>query len=415
MNTPIKNIFLLFSLLLSAVPSNAQALSELLQSFEKGNRQLALLEVKKETLQARELAANHLAAPEIGLGLWPIPIETRLGPQQLRLSAKQSLPFPGFRPAKRSLAFAETQVAAQQIGVVTQQMSHEFVQLWLVYYGKVEEAKLLALQAPYLQNIKKGLEARMASAEASLAEVLSLDLELESLAQEQANNLLEQQRLRQQLNTWLRQELTTEIYLADSLAWPKWEYHWDTLALKAAERNPLYRHLAAMQTQSQAAETLASFGAKPTWSLGVDYLMVGMRTDASPIHNGRDALQINLSLSVPLNTARARAERHAQQRTQQALLEEKKILTDELALQYHQAQTAYRQAEVQRDWAQAQLKNSSALIVLAEAEYIGTGEGFETLLRLQKNKLDYQVQALSALIRACKAQAVVDYLIKTRN
>ncbi|MEZ4932956.1 MAG: hypothetical protein R2788_12665 [Saprospiraceae bacterium] len=75
--------------------TNAQSIDELLQIAASENPGLKALE--KEYLAALEKApqVSQLPDPELGVGVFPLPVETRLGAQIVRVGATQMLPWPG--------------------------------------------------------------------------------------------------------------------------------------------------------------------------------------------------------------------------------------------------------------------------------------------------------------------------------
>ena len=82
------------------VHCSAQSLEDLLEIARENNLELKGLE--NEYLAALERApqVSELPDPEAGIGAFPFPVETRLGPQIARLSVTQMFPWFGTLDSK---------------------------------------------------------------------------------------------------------------------------------------------------------------------------------------------------------------------------------------------------------------------------------------------------------------------------
>ncbi len=73
------------------------------------NENLELKIFEKEYLAALEKApqVSQLPDPEAGIGVFPLPVETRLGAQILRVGATQMFPWKGTLDSKKDLELAK--------------------------------------------------------------------------------------------------------------------------------------------------------------------------------------------------------------------------------------------------------------------------------------------------------------------
>ncbi|MCO6492673.1 MAG: hypothetical protein J5I98_29920, partial [Phaeodactylibacter sp.] len=93
-------------LFISLQRSSAQSLDGLLLAADSANLELKAL--YQDYLAALEKApqVSQLPEPEAGLGVFPLPVETRLGPQWVRLSATQMFPWKGTLEARKNVVLA---------------------------------------------------------------------------------------------------------------------------------------------------------------------------------------------------------------------------------------------------------------------------------------------------------------------
>jgi len=88
----------------------AQSLDSLIQEAYTNNLELQILEKQYES--KLQLAPQIAPRPDLeaGLGVFPLPVETRLGAQVTRLSATQMFPKKGMVNAKKALGCAASTI-----------------------------------------------------------------------------------------------------------------------------------------------------------------------------------------------------------------------------------------------------------------------------------------------------------------
>ncbi|MBK7342983.1 MAG: hypothetical protein IPJ06_07730 [Saprospiraceae bacterium] len=74
---------------------------------------------------------SQLPEPEVGLGLFVLPVETRLGPQWVRLSASQMFPWKGTLQARENVAIAMASVRYERIAASRLQLHDQIRKAYL--------------------------------------------------------------------------------------------------------------------------------------------------------------------------------------------------------------------------------------------------------------------------------------------
>ena len=130
----LTSIAILFFLLFCPPSMDAQSLAELLAQLQEGNLELKTLE--KEYLAALEKApqVSQMPDPEFGIGGFPLPVETRLGAQAIRISGMQMLPWPGTLEGKKNLAEAKARPLNERPRARKLELEHELKQAYFKLY-----------------------------------------------------------------------------------------------------------------------------------------------------------------------------------------------------------------------------------------------------------------------------------------
>ncbi|TNE65250.1 MAG: cation transporter, partial [Bacteroidetes bacterium] len=162
--------------------------------------------------------------------------------------------------------------------------------------------------------------------------------------------------------------------------------------------------------QEAARQTIAlnALEGKPSIGVGLDYIAVGKRSDASPEHNGRDILGPRVSVRVPIYRdkyhAREQEERlkilALETQQQQQYLQFRSTL-DQAFADYEDGRLKFQLYQEQ----EATLESTGQLLL---TDYSTSGRRFVDLLQLEDQLLQYQLRSLSAVVQTRNARAAIE-------
>ncbi len=119
---PMRSLWIALHLLVALLPVTAAAqtadgetLADLLNLAYEQNPAIQEARAGLDAVKARVGHVGALPNPQLKATLFLVPIETRVGPQRLSLSATQSFPFPGTLSAKERVAQRQAEVAAAKL------------------------------------------------------------------------------------------------------------------------------------------------------------------------------------------------------------------------------------------------------------------------------------------------------------
>lgn len=379
----------------------SQPLDSLQRELARNNPELAALEKLRlaGTLVADQV--DDWPDTEFGAGLGLLPTETRLGPQRLKLSTTQMLPWPGLLDARREQALSRAEVtrlkrADQQISL-QQLLAEAYYQL----YEYRQTDGLLAQQIEILDQLRGLLLERVAAGQGRTTGLLRLDLRRQQLEQQRAIVANRQDiplATIQQLLAASRPITTPDTLVVAMIA----------ATDSIAESFPGLQQLRQEQAAARATIRLTERESMPRIGVGLDYFFVGQREVADLNNNGRDIILPRVMVTVPLGGDRYAA-RTAEQEMRIAALDDQ-YTSRQLALRQKrtQALTRYREALIQLDLYAQQRQLLRATIDL-EIRALSTGETkLEDILELYQQDLEYQLQTLRAVVATHLAKAAYD-------
>ncbi|PHI21215.1 cation transporter [Lewinellaceae bacterium SD302] len=403
--------YLLFLLLLAGAGSlQAQSIEELERQLSRNNPELAAL--RNEYRAALEVAPQlrQLPDPEIGVGGFPLPVETRVGAQRARLSVGQRFPWFGTLNARAELGAAKAEPLNAKIGAQELELSYELRRAYFQLYELRERREIIARNLEILAAMEKLGLAKVASGKASSADVLRIQLQEEELLQELAILASQQAIPTAEINRLLNSSVNREITITDSLGFASLSFSRDSLMAEISVNHPVIRMFELRQEVSRAAISLNELSGKPEFSVGLDYILVDERSDVSIENNGRDILQLKASVRLPLSRGKYAAKEREERLMIDAAEARKSAALSRFSAAVEQAFSKYDQAKLRYELSYQQERLTRAARDILQAGYRAEGKSFDELLRLERELIDYELKRLSAIVASHQAKNEIQRL-----
>ncbi len=399
---------LLFSFLQK---SSAQPLESLLLAADSANLELKAL--YQEYLAALEKApqVSQLPEPEAGLGVFPLPVETRLGPQLVRLSATQMFPWKGTLKARKDVVLAMARAQYEKIAASRLNLHYLVKQAYFQLYELDERQQILQRSIDIFRTLESIATTRVEAGKANLADVLRIQIRISSLEEEL--NILENQKEKPLavINQLLNRPEQSPVTLVDTLPLAEPPYERAALLNDIQEGHPMLRMFTLQQEAAQRSIELNALEGKPSFGVGLDYIAVGKRSDAEPMNNGRDILSPRVGVRIPLYREKYRAKEQEEKLKIQALETRKQDLFLQFRSAIEQAYADLEDGEIKYRLYQEQKATVSSAIELLLAAYSNEGASFIDLLQLEDQLVQYDLMALSAVVKTQMAQAAIERYI----
>lgn len=410
--------FILLSLLI-VIPAllYGQSIEEYQQIAAENNPQIKTAFHEYMASLEERPQVGTLPDPEVAFAYFINPIETRLGPQQARISLTQMFPWFGTLRDKRSVATLRAKAHFESFQETRNRIFYQTEKAFLELYELERSIEIAEENLDILNSLVEISLTRYETNQATQVDVLRAQIEQEDLNTQIA--LLQDNRwvLIQKMNELLNKPENLQIQAPDTLPPASIVMDSQTLKQQLIQQNPVLSRFRYQEESSQQMKELAVKDGNPSFGLGLDYIFTGERTDVVNLtDNGRDALIARASFRIPIfrnkyNARIQQAERNIQTAQTQITSKENSLETDlDASLRdFYDAERRYELYDVK------QIQRVNQALAIMMQSYASDSSDFEEILRMQRKLLDYQLSRIQALTDLHKSEAYIKYLTGRHN
>lgn len=242
--------------------------------------------------------AATLPEPTLGFGLFLRSVETRVGPQQAKVSLQQTLPWPTELVGRHDAAVAQARVAQAEFDAVVLQVSAQVLQAYWTLWEVRATRRTHSAHVVVLEDLSATLRARMETGSATLADVQQVDLTRARLEDALLSLDARERRAVASLRAVIggtQGELPT---LQNPVQAQRPGLNLEQVT-ELALQHPLLGAAGAREDVAQAAVQVAQSQRGPGLTLGVDWMPTGPSAMDDP-ESGKDAVMVGVGFRVPL-------------------------------------------------------------------------------------------------------------------
>lgn len=388
--------------------THAQTLDDYFKIAAKNNPGLQARYLKFEAAMQKVAQVNSLPDPKLSFGYFISPIETRVGPQVARFSLIQQFPWFGTLAAQGNAA---NLLAKAKYQLFLDAKNRLFYQVAAAYYPLYELDEMIAIETEnirILESYKAITISKFENGKGAMVDILRVDIRMKDAKTNLS--ILKQKRkpLSTQFNNLLNRADDEPISFIDSLEvkpFPE-DYRKDSLIIK----NPLIDNLDLKIEAGKAQEEVAIKQGLPKMGVGLDYSIIGSRTDVNLPDNGQDAFVPTVSLSIPIFRKKYNAAQKEAQMMRESYIRQREDVINNLHSTYEMAQFEVSQQFDLLFLYEQQIKETQRSLNLLFTAYGNSGQEFEEVLRMQQQLLKYQKFRATALVNYQTALAELNYI-----
>nr|WP_321409251.1 TolC family protein [uncultured Carboxylicivirga sp.] len=350
---------------------------------------------------------SALPDPQIAFAYFIQPVETRVGPQEFKISASQMFPWFGTLQARENAAITN---AKAQYEMFEQQKSKLFQEVranWYNIYFNKKAIDITRENMTILQSFQRVATAKVEAGKVSAADQYRIEMEVNDLENELAQ-LKDAQSL---LTTNFKNLIgtTSEISVGDTIISTDLllskEAIMDSIKAKNHVLISMDLKTSALDYQKEAAQKAGG----PNFNIGIDYTFIGKGENNL---SGKDAILFpKIGFSIPLYRKKYKS------MVQEVIYEQESVTNNKsnqinfleniLEKSYNEMTDAERRLTLFKK----QLLLSSKSLRIIETEYANQNSNFEEMLRMQKRMLKYQLELEKAITDKLASIAFINYLI----
>ena len=391
-----------------SILANAQSLDEYFKIAAENNPGLQAKYKSFEAAMERVAQVSSLPDPNLSFGYFISPVETRVGPQRARFSLTQMFPWFGTLKAQEDVATLMAEAKYQEFLDARNKLLY---QVAAAYYPLYELKRLVEIEnenISILSSYKDIASVKFQNGKGAMVDVLRVDIMLKDAATNLS--ILEQKKkpLEIRFNKLLNRQEDETIIVQDSLYVENLPvtYRRDSLLTS----NPLLDELDLKIKASEAQELAATKQGMPKIGVGLDYVIVGQRTDMSVPDNGQDVLMPMVTMSLPIFRGKYKAAQKEAQLMQESYALQKEDAVNRLTSTYEMIWFEIQKQLDQIILYEDQIITSQQSLNLLFTAYGNSGKDFEEVLRMQQQILKYQKMKATALSDYNIAIAELDYI-----
>lgn len=404
-----RTLIVILLLLISSLVSAQEDLYVYLQTAAENNP--GLKAKFNEYMAALEVApqVKALPDPQVAFGYFIMPVETRVGPQNFKISASQMFPWFGTLKAKENTAI---QLAKAKYEAFEEAKSGLFNEVRSTYYNIYFNKKAIGITIENMGLLNAISQLAIIKVEAGLVSAVDeyrIEMEIGDLENQLALLKDKQSVLEVMFNKLLNVDNDEPVLVPELL----WTNDFNLSKHDALDSIRLNNHqLLNLDFQSEALHAkreVAANKGKPTFSLGIEYTIIGKGENNLA---GTDAFMFpKVGITIPLYRNKYKAMVQEVIYLEAAKENEKVNKTNVLETLFENVWKEYRDADRRIHLYVTQLKLARKALGLLETEYVTGNSNFEEILRMDRSVLNYNLELEKARADKQAAISFITYLM----
>lgn len=364
-----------------------------------------------EYLAALEIVpqVKALPDPQVAFGYFIQPVETRVGPQQFKISASQMFPWMGTLKAKENLA---VQAAKAKLEAFEEAKSKLFNEIRSTYFNTYFNQKAIDITMEnmgILNTFRKLANIKFESGLVSAVDEYRIEIEIGELENHLALLKDQQVVLEVMFNNLLNRDNRNPVLVPELL----WNDNFPLTKQAAIDSINLLNHqllsLDFQQLALQFRQEVVSNMGKPSFKIGLGYTIVGKGDNNM---NGTDAFLFpNVGISIPLYRNKYKAMVQEVVFLAEAKENEKADKTNMLETLFENGWKEYLDADRRIELFTSQLILAKKSARILETDYATGNKNFEEVLRMERKILKFNLELEKARADKQAAISFINYLM----
>ncbi len=382
----------------------SQSLDDYIEIAKSNNSKIKVKTADYDLINEKVNEVATYQNTNINAGVFALTPETRVGSQLFKIGASHKLPWFGEFDAKKDAVKYLAEVKQFDIVLSEREIAFQVKKAYYEIYKQLAITAILKDNKQILKTYEIMALAALSNNKATMSDVLRIRVQKNELHSKIFQNINSIEVLSKNFNQLLQRE-NKALNIVDSLN------VLDIMTNKhAVDGHPSIAKIQEMNKVYKAQEKLIDIDKKPKITVGLDYILVDGYTTLNPAQNGKDVLMPKVSVGIPLFNKKYNSQ-YKQLKIKQ------KMLID-------QAENQKNNLNIALDNAQLGLDNSILTVVAAQKNKTEIQRAinvdlkayetgildYDKILRLQLQKIKFQLMEIEAIKNAFIAKSKVEYL-----
>lgn len=350
-----------------------------------------------------------LPDPLLTFGYFIMPVETKNGPQQAKISFTQMFPWFGTLNNKEDVFISAAKSKYENFEDAKSNLFFDVKSTYYDLYFIQKGIDITLENIKILETFKRLALIKIEAGTASGVDELRVELELNDLENNLA--LLKDKWFVNtvKFNNLLNVDDYRDIQMPETLWVDDLQYSKQNIIDSLTMNNHQLKSLDLLKESFAYNEQQGRKQGSPNIILGVDYTAIG-KSGISP-DAGKDALMVKVGITIPLYRKKYSAMVN-EAVIQQQVVEDKKLdKINVLETLFEKVYSEYTDANRRIVLFKKQSELAKRAIKLLESEYANSGKNFEEILRMDKSVLKYSLELEKARADKQASIAFINYLM----
>jgi len=395
-------------ILLTISQLKAQSIEELLQIAADKNLSLIALDEQYYAARERGAQVNQLPDPTVSVGVFALPIETRLGVQRVRFGAMQTFPNKQLLIAKESALNYQANASGQKRAIKQLDLNFQIKKAYYQLYQLEKSKVILQRNIRIFEAMNQLTLTQVESGKGSAADVLKVNLKLQELKQQLTILEHQKQGPASTINQLLDRDLATEISVLDSLELAVIPYSMEEIATEIEYTHPIIKMYSFQKEVANQNLRINRLDKKPVISAGIDYVVMDKLENFDFARNGRDVIMPKAAVRIPLYKEKYGAKQREEELKITALATMQAQAKSEFLGLVNQAFIKYEEVKLNLELYREQIRTTEGIINVLETQYSAEGKGFDELLQMQISLVNYDLLILEEVVKSHVAKSEIE-------
>jgi len=388
--------------------AQSQTLNDYFHTAAKNNPGLQSKYKEFEAALQKVPQMNSLPDPSFSFGYFISPVETRMGPQKAKFSLTQMFPWFGTLEAQGDAAALMAKAKYQLFLDARNKLFYYVAATYYPLYELEQWKKVEQKNIDILQSYKTIANSKFKNGTAPMVDVLRVDIMLKDATTNLSILEKKEKPLLTTFNKILDRNENEKVKVSDSLTtvYLSENFRRDSLLTN----NPILKSLDLKIKASETNEIVAQKQSLPKLGIGLDFVIVGKRSDVSIPDNGKNIFMPMVSATIPIFRKKYKATEKEAQLMKESYSLEKDETANSLISNYESAWFEIQQQKKLIDLYEQQTRETKQTLNLLFSAYGNSGKDFEEVLRMQQQLLKYEKMKATAGTQYHIALAKLNYI-----
>ncbi|GAB5527263.1 MAG: hypothetical protein Roseis2KO_51350 [Roseivirga sp.] len=348
-----------------------------------------------------------LPDPTLSFGYFVSPVETRVGPQRFRLALSQMFPWMGTLKVREQAAASMAKIRFYEFEEARNKLFLEVRHKWLELYEIRKELDIMKSNLDLLRSYEPVTKTKYEANLVSLADLIRVQISIDHAEAQLKILALRWEPALGDFNVLLNRDPSRDVFLVESLMIESGGIYF---ADSIQEHQPQISRIDAGLATLEQESVLAALKRKPNIGFGLEYAMVGKRTDVMVSDNGKDILVPTVSLSLPVFRKKNRALERELTLKKESYQAQRTQVENELNNDWLRAENEMESALEELSLYESEIEKTNVLVRILTSEYTNNHRDFEDLLSAQQRLLQLQLALVKARVKYHHGLHKKDYL-----